>query len=195
MRQNFQPITPQRFVQFLASKLHHIWWINYHLFTGQYCVISTKSNFDEWDGRAVMYWGYKRRKERARCYWMVYCSNNLLDMFRALTCPSSRVRRSGARTPDRRPPATKALHTICGNTTSIVSNSWGWAYKWPKHVEQIISAINRLVASSWFHLYTYATMHGQTYIKFSVGVWGCAKSLFAICKTIVIGLGTHISIS
>jgi len=27
-----------------------------------------------------------------------------------------------------RPPATKALHTICGNNTSIVSSSWWWAY-------------------------------------------------------------------
>ena len=48
-----------------------------------------------------------------------------------------------------RPPATKALHIICGNNTSIVSNSWWWAYKYPKHVEQIISAIKYSVASSW----------------------------------------------
>ena len=53
---------------------------------------------------------------------------------------------------DRRPPATKALHAICGNTcnTSIVSSSWWWAYKCPKHVEQITSVINVSVASSWF---------------------------------------------
>jgi len=52
--------------------------------------------------------------------------------------------------PDRRPPVTKALHTICGNNTSIVSSSWWWAYKSLKHVEQIISAINHSVAFSWF---------------------------------------------
>ena len=52
--------------------------------------------------------------------------------------------------PDHRPLATKSLHTICGNNTSIVSNSWWWAYKCPKHVEQIISVINHSVASSWF---------------------------------------------
>jgi len=52
-------------------------------------------------------------------------------------------------TPDRRPPATKALHTICGNNTSIVSSSWWWAYMCPKHVEQIISAIKHSVACSW----------------------------------------------
>ena len=52
--------------------------------------------------------------------------------------------------PDRRPPATKTLHTICGNDTNIVSSSWWWAYKRPKYVEQIISAINHSVASSWF---------------------------------------------
>ena len=51
--------------------------------------------------------------------------------------------------PNSRPPATKALHTICGNNTSIVSSSWWWAYKCLKHVEQIISAINHSVASSW----------------------------------------------
>jgi len=52
--------------------------------------------------------------------------------------------------PNSRPPVTKALHTICGNNTSIVSSSWWWAYKCPIHVEQIISAINHSVASSWF---------------------------------------------
>ena len=52
--------------------------------------------------------------------------------------------------PNSRPAATKALHTICGNNTSIVSSSWWWAYKCPKHVEQVISAIKYSVASSWF---------------------------------------------
>ena len=36
------------------------------------------------------------------------------------------------------------------NNKRIVSSSWWWAYKCPKHVEQIISAINHSVASSWF---------------------------------------------
>ena len=52
--------------------------------------------------------------------------------------------------PSSRPPTTKALHTISGNNTSIVSSSWWWAFKCPKHVEQITSAINHSVASSWF---------------------------------------------
>ena len=39
--------------------------------------------------------------------------------------------------------------------------------KCPKHVEHFISAINHSVASSWFFLlYAYATMHGQTHIKY-----------------------------
>jgi len=46
--------------------------------------------------------------------------------------------------------ATKALHTICDNNTSIVSSSWCWTYKCPKHVEQIVSAIKHSVVSSWF---------------------------------------------
>ena len=53
-------------------------------------------------------------------------------------------------TPNSRLPATKALHTICGNNTSIVSSSWWWAYECPKYVEQIKSAIKHSVASSWF---------------------------------------------
>ena len=52
--------------------------------------------------------------------------------------------------PNSRPPATKALHTICGNNTSIVSSSWWWEYECPKHVEQIIIAIKYSVASSCF---------------------------------------------
>ena len=68
------------------------------------------------------------------------CSSRFSHPGRIACCPA----------PDRRPPATKALHTKYGNNTSIVSSSWWWAYKCPKHVEQIISAINHSVASSWF---------------------------------------------
>ena len=58
-------------------------------------------------------------------------SNNSPHPGRLACCPAH----------DHRPPATKALHTLCGNNTSIVSSSWWWAYKCPKHVEQIIIAI------------------------------------------------------
>jgi hypothetical protein len=34
--------------------------------------------------------------------------------------------------------------------TGIVSGSWWWAYKCPKHVEQITRTINHWVTSSWF---------------------------------------------
>ena len=68
------------------------------------------------------------------------CSSSFHHPGRIACCPA----------PDRQPPATKALHTICGNNTSIVSSSWWWAYKCTKHVEQITSAINHSVASSWF---------------------------------------------
>ena len=51
-------------------------------------------------------------------------------------------------TPNSRPPATKVLHSICGNNTSIVSSSW-WVCECPKHVEWIIIAIKHSVASSW----------------------------------------------
>jgi len=37
-----------------------------------------------------------------------------------------------------------------GSYTSVMSSSWWSSYMCPKYVEQIISAINHLVASSWF---------------------------------------------
>ena len=85
---------------------------------------------------------------------MIYCTYNSLNMFRALICPSS-----GAR------------DYMCVFTTYGVQCLGCWwsavrcrtagyasgmreaaraAYKCPKHVEQIISAINHSVASSWF---------------------------------------------
>ena len=69
------------------------------------------------------------------------CANNFPHPGCIACCPA----------PHRRSPTTKALHTICDNNTSIVSSSWWWAYKCPKHVEQIISAIKHSVASSWFY--------------------------------------------
>ena len=98
---------------------------------------------------------YKRREEKpTRCCWMMYCTYNLLNIFRALICCSNSFPHPGriacCPVPDRRPPATKALHTIWGNNTSIFWSSWWWAYKCPKHVEQVISVINNSVASSWF---------------------------------------------
>ena len=51
-------------------------------------------------------------------------------------------RRSGA--------GQQAMRPDCGNNTSVVSSSWWWAYKCPKHVKQVTNAINHLVASSWF---------------------------------------------
>jgi len=68
------------------------------------------------------------------------CSSSFPHPGRIACCPE----------PDSRPPAAKALHTICGNNTSIVSNSWWWAYNCPNHVEQTTSLINHSVASSWF---------------------------------------------
>jgi hypothetical protein len=67
---------------------------------------------------------------------------------------------------DRRPLATKTLHTVRSNNTSIVSSPWWWVYKCPKHVEQIISAINHSAASSWLSSLCVCKMHGQIYIKF-----------------------------
>jgi hypothetical protein len=111
------------------------------------------------------------------CHWMVYWAYNMLNMFRALQCPSSGTpdymcfitaygvlessniphsgRLAGCPAPDLRQPANKASQTIGGNNTHIISSSWWWAQKCPKHVEYIISAINHLVASSWFFFSTH----------------------------------------
>ena len=67
-------------------------------------------------------------------------SHNFPHPGRIVCCPAR----------DRWPPATKTSHTRCSNNTSIVSRSWWWAYKYPKHVEQITNAINHSVASNWF---------------------------------------------
>jgi len=68
------------------------------------------------------------------------CAHNLPQPGRIACCPAC----------NSRPPATKALHTICYNNTSIVSSSWWWEYKCPKHFQQIINALDHSVASSWF---------------------------------------------
>jgi len=73
--------------------------------------------------------------------WGRLCNSHKLPHPGCITCCPA---------PNSQPPATKALHTICSNNTSIVSSSWLWAYKCPKHVEQTISTIKHSVASSWF---------------------------------------------
>ena len=101
---------------------------------------------------------HMRRDEKpSKCHWMVYCTYNMLSMFRVLLFPSSGVRdymcvisaygvrcrgcwRSGAGQPamrqrwgmlietsNLRQPATKASRTLGGNNTHIVSSSWWWA--------------------------------------------------------------------
>ena len=131
--------------------------------------------------RASLY--LRREENQCRCCWMIYCTYNLLNMFRALIFPLSGARdytcvitaygvwcpgcwwsavrcraalyASGIREAARAaslipPPTTETLHTICDNNTSIVTSSWWWACKCPKHVEQIISAINHSVTSRRF---------------------------------------------
>jgi len=87
-------------------------------------------------------------------------------------------------------PSSRTLHTICGNNTSVVSSSWWWAYKCPKHVEQITSAINHSVVSSSFssrHIYNNAQTNIHQSLKTStnfqcfIGPWqsgyeGCIGS-------------------
>jgi len=78
--------------------------------------------------------------------------------------------------PNRRPLATKVLHTICGNNTSIVSSAWWWACKCQTHVEEIISAIKHSVASSWFSslriiVQTFGSLKPRTLSKLVWNLW------------------------
>ena len=82
---------------------------------------------------------YNRREEnQLDATERFYCTYKLLNMFRTLTCPSSGTPNyeescssslphpghiACCPAPDRRPPATKALHTTCSTNTSIVSSS------------------------------------------------------------------------
>ena len=105
------------------------------------------------------------------CYYRIWCvmpwllvvsgqvQGNRLCVRDVGRCSSS-FSHPGRTAPDRRPPVTKVLHTMCGNNTSIVSSSWWWACKCPKHVEQITSAINHSAASRWFSsLRIYVLIH------------------------------------
>ena len=73
---------------------------------------------------------------------------------------------AGCPAPDLQQPATKTSPTIGGNNTHIVSSSWWWAQMpetcWAYYkCNKPFSGIYLL-----FLLYAYATMHGQTHIKF-----------------------------
>jgi hypothetical protein len=94
---------------------------------------------------------------------MIYCSYELLYMFRALIYPSSGTwvyTSSNVRWVVLKDAS--ALHLPADHQhlwhhsphirTGIVSSSWWWAYECPKHVEQLIRIINHQVTSSWFFL-------------------------------------------
>ena len=55
------------------------------------------------------------------------CSSSFLHPGRIACWPAS----------DHRPPATKTLHTIRGNNTSIISSAWWWTYKCPKILSRL----------------------------------------------------------
>ena len=120
---------------------------------------------------------YKRREENqlddTECFIALIICSTLSHNFPhpgRIACCSA---------PNSRPPATKALHTICSNNPSIVSSSWWWAYKCPKHVEQFISAIKHSVASSWFSSFR---------LKFRRTVWHLKMRRIGYPETSVISI-------
>ena len=105
--------------------------------------------------------------------------------------------------PNSRPPANKALHTICGNNTSTVSSPWWWAYKCPKHVEQIMTAIKHSVASSRFpyprsllclqdpHL---LFLYSARWIQSTSSHWACLACYLIIISHLCLGIRIFSSI-
>ena len=103
----------------------------------------------------------RREEKPTRCYWIVYCTYNLLNMFRALLCPSS-----GAR------------DYMC------VVTAYG-------HVEQIISAINHSAASSCFFLFLRFHSCCQKYFWQGLSVHGPHYYAIFSISTISRLLGTN----
>ena len=74
--------------------------------------------------------------------------------------------------PNSRPPATKALQTIYGNNTSIVSSSLWWTCMCPKYVEQITIAVYPSVVSSWF-----SSLRTTTKKWSEIGCYSCSLAI------------------
>ena len=105
-----------------------------------------------WDALVAGCW---RSSCNLRCY-----AFGMRDVARLSSCNIPHHERiAGCPAPDLQQPANKASHTIGGNNTHVVSNSWWWTYKCPKHAEHIISAINLSVASSRFFFSTHILPH------------------------------------
>jgi hypothetical protein len=133
----------------------------------------------------------RRDGKPTRCHWMLYCTYDMLNMFRELLCPTSGAQDyihdcvvqhpsywTHSLLPCIWPPTTsnQALHTIGGNNTHIASSSWWWVQKCPKHVELIISAINHSVTSSWF----FFCMHMERCTDRHTSILQCSKAAYSI---------------
>ena len=79
------------------------------------------------------------------CYYRLWCA--------VLGC-LSRVRSRAAGCESSKRDAARLVVQRPSSWTHIVSSSWWWAYKYPKHVERIIHAIKHSVTSSWFFFST-----------------------------------------
>ena len=77
------------------------WWsIENHFFGRPSLILNTVPNETSRDTNSTWIWClsvraslHMRREEKpTRCHWILYCTYNMLNMFRALLCPSSGVR-------------------------------------------------------------------------------------------------------
>jgi hypothetical protein len=90
-------------------------------------------------------------EKTTRCHLVIYCSYELLYMFRALIWASSGHKHESLPLIFISP---SLQHHAPHIRTIIVSSSWWWAYECPKHVQQFIRTINHQVSSIWFFFLT-----------------------------------------
>ena len=91
----------------------------------------------------------RREEKPTKCHWMVYCPYNMLNMFRALLCPSSGARVYmfvitaygvqclvagcwGSDAGQQAVSSNQGMHTIGSSKTHIVSSFWWWTKKCPE---------------------------------------------------------------
>ena len=92
---------------------------------------------------------YESREEKpTRCHWKVYCTYNMLNMFRALLCPSSGARDYMCVITAH---GVQCLVAGCRGSGAGQQAMWGMLHD---SVVHIISTINHSVASSWFFFST-----------------------------------------
>ena len=73
-------------LRIVGRYIEHFWTLN--IMTWNFSFLSAFAKL--W--KATISFVMRREEKPTRCHWMVYCTYNMLNMFRALLCPSSGAR-------------------------------------------------------------------------------------------------------